>query len=287
MKAIFAWTPLGLIVNNWDAITQFFADIPQKISAAFDGLKSKVKAKFTGLFSGIKMPQFSLFGGKKKEEAPEISKPETVLAAAQAALELETRYAGLNEAGQNVLISAQTVVQGIDTSFRSLDMASHGSRLMQDLASGMTAQAAAVILAATRIGQGIENAMPKKLNAAMAGGAPASQNIQKRASGGSFQKGFLLTGEQGAELEYKDRGGFIAHHGQLKEMASLSKAARAGIGASGNFQQAASDQSNHVTNQITINANGGDARAIAQEVERVLARQNQQAARDNRRRFSD
>ena len=47
--------------------------------------------------------------------------------------------------------------------------------------------------------------------------------VQKRAGGGSFNPGWLLTGERGPELEYRTRGGFIAHHQALRTMAGLSR----------------------------------------------------------------
>ena len=46
------------------------------------------------------------------------------------------------------------------------------------------------------------------------------------ASGGSFGPGPRLVGERGPELEYVNRSGFIAHHGQLKQMAGLSRQIR-------------------------------------------------------------
>ena len=47
--------------------------------------------------------------------------------------------------------------------------------------------------------------------------------IQEKAGGGSFNPGWLLTGEKGPELEYRTRGGFIAHNQALRSMLAMSQ----------------------------------------------------------------
>ena len=47
--------------------------------------------------------------------------------------------------------------------------------------------------------------------------------IQEKAGGGSFNPGWLLTGEKGPELEYRTRGGFIAHNQALRSMLATSQ----------------------------------------------------------------
>jgi len=53
MKAVFAWTPLGIIVTNWGSIVGFFTEMPGKISSAvsglWDGLTSSFKAAVNAL----------------------------------------------------------------------------------------------------------------------------------------------------------------------------------------------------------------------------------------------
>ncbi len=56
--------------------------------------------------------------------------------------------------------------------------------------------------------------------------------VQARASGGSFRPGWLLTGERGPEIEYRSRGGYIAHNRALRNMAALSGAAARGAALS-------------------------------------------------------
>jgi len=53
---------------------------------------------------------------------------------------------------------------------------------------------------------------------------------QARARGGAFRSGWLLTGEEGPELEYRTEGGFIAHNGQLRGMLAMAERTRAIIG---------------------------------------------------------
>jgi hypothetical protein len=52
-KAVFSWTPLGMIVNNWSAIITFFQALPAKFaaigSAIIDGISTGLMAKFEAL----------------------------------------------------------------------------------------------------------------------------------------------------------------------------------------------------------------------------------------------
>ncbi len=65
------------------------------------------------------------------------------------------------------------------------------------------------------------NTTPKK--PVYHGTTPMIPRITEKARGGSFGPGWLLTGEEGPELEYKSRGGFIAHNKALRNMASMSE----------------------------------------------------------------
>ena len=65
------------------------------------------------------------------------------------------------------------------------------------------------------------------------GDMPASDgmgNVPGYAKGGSFGKGPIIVGEEGDELRYENRGGYIAHHRALKEMARLSRMATPSAG---------------------------------------------------------
>lgn len=48
------------------------------------------------------------------------------------------------------------------------------------------------------------------------------------ARGGAFSAGPIIVGENGPELRYESRDGFIAHHNALRRMAALSGQIRAG-----------------------------------------------------------
>ncbi|SDG19510.1 phage tail tape measure protein [Sulfitobacter delicatus] len=72
------------------------------------------------------------------------------------------------------------------------------------------------------------------------GGAPATNSsgspVQARAKGGAFRPGWLLTGEEGPELEYRTEGGFIAHNRALRNMLDMATRTRdlvSGIGFDG------------------------------------------------------
>ena len=51
--------------------------------------------------------------------------------------------------------------------------------------------------------------------------------LQARARGGAFRPGWLLTGEDGPELEYRNEAGFIAHNGALRGMMAMAARTRA------------------------------------------------------------
>lgn len=61
--------------------------------------------------------------------------------------------------------------------------------------------------------------------------------VQPRALGGGFNPGWLLTGEKGPELEYRNRGGFIAHNMALRSMLAMSNRARSNVMAAGSMVQ--------------------------------------------------
>lgn len=99
---------------------------------------------------------------------------------------------------------------------------------------------------------------------------------QNRATGGIFKPGPLVTGEQGRELQFATRSGFIATNRQTERIASLAAAARENIArASGALSAGAGSGgagSGPVTNHIQINAAGMSAQAILDELERRMRR---------------
>src|SRR5665647_2104552 len=53
IKTVFSYTPLGLIVNNWDAIVAFFAGLPGKIGNAVAGMWDGIWTSFKGSLNKI------------------------------------------------------------------------------------------------------------------------------------------------------------------------------------------------------------------------------------------
>ena len=53
LKTVFGWTPLGLIVNNWDAIIGFFSGLPGRIGGAASGLWDGIKNSFKAAINWV------------------------------------------------------------------------------------------------------------------------------------------------------------------------------------------------------------------------------------------
>lgn len=107
-------------------------------------------------------------------------------------------------------------------------------------------------------------------------GIPANRSY---AIGGAFPAGPILVGENGPEIRYENRAGFIAHNRALRQMATTSDApGRQRVEAifTGAKQQATAPAAPQVTQHITytINAPG----ASADEVMRLIERKSRQAA---------
>jgi hypothetical protein len=156
----------------------------------------------------------------------DVANPETLLQAAQAANELETRFPAITLAANEVLIAVQSALADILAAIRSVDVTSEGARITQSIATGMLAQLGAVRAAANQISATIRTALPSNASVNVAlSGVPAAP-IQARAKGGAFRPGWLMTGEEGPELEYRTEGGFIAHNRALRGMVDMASRAR-------------------------------------------------------------
>ena len=53
MQTVFSWTPLGLIVNNWDAIMAFLGGLPAAVGSALSGLWDGVSSGFKSSLNAI------------------------------------------------------------------------------------------------------------------------------------------------------------------------------------------------------------------------------------------
>ncbi len=268
LKALFTWSPGALIASNWGSISSALASPIETgkdlVLAAWESVKAVFAADWmpelpsldwealvnlsalqdawesvTGWFgdaaAGLwdlipEMPEFSLPGWMGGGD--EIADPQTLLAAAEAAQKLEEQYPALTTAAQGALRGSQAAITSIHNLLSQADLTEHGARLMQTLADGIRSKLATVTSAAQEITRAIRAALPR--SATMQIGVSGSAPVQKRARGGSFNPGWLLTGEEGAELEYRTRGGFIAHNRALQNMVAMSQTvARNAANASG------------------------------------------------------
>lgn len=98
--------------------------------------------------------------------------------------------------------------------------------------------------------------------------------LQERASGGSYDQGWRLVGERGPELEYVNRAGFIAHHGQLRRMVEMSDTVRRNMRTSRPVQssRARSARSVQVGDIHVHAAPGMDEARLARLVRREIDR---------------
>ncbi|MCF6432509.1 phage tail tape measure protein [Leisingera sp. MMG026] len=164
-------------------------------------------------------------------ELPEIKNPETLKEAARAAEALTKQFPVLTAAALETQTAVAASMARIIADLQATSLASEGQRLMQSLAEGIRSQIAQVTSATQEITAAIRNALPKTahLKLDVPGGAiPKVQatNIQARARGGNYSPGWLLTGEEGPEMRYENKGGFIAHNRALRGMLDMAGRAR-------------------------------------------------------------
>lgn len=170
--------------------------------------------------------------------APEVADPQTLLEASRAASELESAFPRITAAVNEVLTSVRAVIGQITALLQATDYTAEGARLALSIANGIRSQKSAVHAAAAEIAATIRAALPTgaKFNVSVTGGGKGPK-VQARARGGSFGPGWLLTGEEGPELEYKNRGGYIAHNRALQAMARLSQRIRGSMAGGMDWMQ--------------------------------------------------
>lgn len=234
---------LGLVkaedlAATWATVTGFLADAGGRLWAAvtsidwaglinLDGIKaawgsvtewfSQAAAKIWDLVPEMPEWDFKLWGDD------EIESPETLLAAARAAQDLEAQFPVLSAAADQTVLIVSAAILAMAGQFAAVDFAADGARLIAGLADGMLSQVALVTAAATAITAAIRSAIPANVGVNIGvTGSRGGAGVQARAGGGSFGAGWLLTGEQGPELEYRSKGGYIAHHAALRGMLSMA-----------------------------------------------------------------
>lgn len=137
------------------------------------------------------------------------------------------RLAEIEATANRVPGIVRDAIAAVQATLAAVDFSAHGSRMMQALADGIRSKVAEVTAAAQMITQALRSALPSSaaINVGVQGAVGAKAPVQKRASGGAFGPGWLLTGEQGPELEYRSQGGFVAHNRALQDMVAMSQIA--------------------------------------------------------------
>ncbi|RYH02828.1 phage tail tape measure protein [Salipiger sp. IMCC34102] len=205
-----------------------------------------------------------------------------VAADAQTVEDLQRDIEEVIAAARDLPPEIRVMVAETEAVLSALDFTAHGQRIMETLATGLRSGNAAVVAAVQEMAAAVRAAMPSGPAVALAVQTGQSAQVQARAAGGWFGPGWLLTGEEGPELEYRSQGGFIAHHGQLREMLEMSDIIRrnagrmAPVAATSPLRAAARGQAEGGTRQfgdIHIHAAPGmDSRAVAQDVMREIRR---------------
>ncbi|WPZ28985.1 hypothetical protein T8A63_15325 [Sulfitobacter sp. OXR-159] len=184
--------------------------------------------------------------------------------------------------------------EGMDSSLRAtpgVGTAMRGYDWLYEKWHGTTAPKAGAVIETGKVGLG------PRLSTLGSSDRPFPKNhpmhqAQKRATGGTFRPGWRMVGEQGRELEFVNRSGFIATNRATERMAGFAKSARADMaratqsiadariasvaesaradmgsalaGASGGSAAAS------ITNHIQINAAGMSPQALIDELERRM-----------------
>ncbi len=117
-----------------------------------------------------------------------------------------------------LLLTIPGAINALIEKFAGINLFDAGVKAMQSLWDGMMSLVDRMVAS---IKAKLANLMPSM--PAWFSGSGGTEKVQKKASGGRFGRGPLLVGEQGPELEYSNRSGFIAHHQQLKNMVSMSR----------------------------------------------------------------
>lgn len=207
------------LVEQYRAGVIGLADLHAEVaSAARDGADGRAQAMLAELNAEL-----------------QISNPQSLMEAASAADELQARLPAISEAAQATLMAAQSALASIAATLAETNFANEGARLVTSIAEGMRGQIGAVRAAAAAIAATIRATLPANaaVSVSMRGAAAAQTvqaTVQARASGGSFRPGWLLTGEEGPELEYRSEGGFIAHNQALRRMVAMAERVRDLVG---------------------------------------------------------
>lgn len=318
-----------LIYQNWDAIAAWFANLWNRVTAAFsaalawtrDALRrwtpdwvmsawSILTAYFRGLWDGVKQVfrgavSFitGVFNGDMSRAASGLKQIWTGVKTALTAV-----FTGI---GDSLRLVWDSVLKPVMDKLGATEAIAAAWNTMKEALGAVIdwlgerfAWLAGVIApvidglrwvrdsgAAALEGLGLTggDAGPGNMPATDATGAA----IPQYAGGGSFGSGPIIVGENGPELRYEGKGGFIAHNRALREMARLSSIiGGSGVGAgmaSIPASLAARNQSFSPTYAISLTTAPGQGSPAELEamIRRVLAEEAARATADLRRVMHD
>ena len=195
IKALLQFHPLALIVNNWSQVTEWFTSFWQDLKSVFSGNWQDIKALLQWHPLALIVANWSDVTGWFSSFWDQ--------------LKATFNWGGLLSEG------LPSAIDALITAFSNINLFEAGAKILRSLWDGMLSLVGNMV-------SDIKGRLLDMLPDFNLFGGGKKEAVQKKASGGSFGSGPLLVGERGPELEYSHRSGFIAHHGQLVEMAALS-----------------------------------------------------------------
>lgn len=184
IKAVFAWHPVVIIVQNWGAISSAAGDAVNSAFATVDAIWSRMKALFdwspieairqawAGVSDAVggfiddaaarasaawnRVKSVFSFGGDGAA-APVMPDPVSVQAETDAAM---TKLAALDAAAQKIVPSVTGAVRTAQTFLASISFYDQGAALMDTMAAGMRARAFVVIQEIQKMAQAVRDHLP-------------------------------------------------------------------------------------------------------------------------------
>nr|WP_281393006.1 phage tail tape measure protein [Roseibium litorale] len=224
----------GTIGEAASAIGLDGGKIHQALASAFDmsgmlaglaSIKDAVASFFSGLFSQ------ETLGADQKERFANLGRE----AAAAFGEAIKSSFKALAGASSFALAAVTGDFRKLQQLF-DIDLTEAGRKIITSLLEGMKSVFVQLMawvdqkIAALKDAFSFNISMPSIFGGGTPAAAPApalandNAPVGKYASGGIVRKsGIQLVGERGPELRYASKGEFIAHHGQLRDMAQLSR----------------------------------------------------------------
>lgn len=185
IKAVFAWHPAVVIVQNWGAISSAAGDAVNSAFATVDAIWSRMKALFdwspieaikqawAGVSDAVggfiddaaarataawnRVKSVFSFGGDGAAAAPVMRDPVSVQAETDAAM---AKLAALDAAAQKIVPSVTGAVQTAQKFLAGISFYDQGAALMDTMAAGMRARAFVVIQEIQKMAQAVRDHLP-------------------------------------------------------------------------------------------------------------------------------